>query len=49
VPSLNVDKDKTLASMQQLADVLAQRHAQLWINHDKPQTDGLRHAPDAYE
>lgn len=29
VPSMNVDKDKTLASMQRLADVMAQNHAQL--------------------
>ena len=49
VPSMNVDREKTLASMQRLGDLVAERHAQLWINHDKPQTDGLRHAPDAYE
>jgi N-acyl homoserine lactone hydrolase len=49
VPSMNVDREKTLASMQRLADLVAERHAQLWINHDKAQSDQLRHAPDAYE
>jgi N-acyl homoserine lactone hydrolase len=48
-PSINTDKEQTLASMQRLGDLMAERHAQLWINHDKAQTDRLRHAPDAYE
>jgi glyoxylase-like metal-dependent hydrolase (beta-lactamase superfamily II) len=48
VPGINVDKEKTLASMQRLADVLSEHHAQLWINHDKPQSEQLRHAPEAY-
>jgi ABC-type iron transport system FetAB ATPase subunit len=46
---MNVDGEKTLASMQRLADLLAERHAQLWITHDKTQSDQLRHAPDAYQ
>lgn len=49
VPSINFDKDKTLASMQRIADVLAKEKAQLWINHDKAQTDTLKHAPEFYE
>jgi N-acyl homoserine lactone hydrolase len=49
VPSINTDKDKTLASMQRMADVLAKEKAQLWINHDKAQTDTLKHAPEFYE
>src|SRR6266498_473533 len=32
VPALNTDKDQTLASLQRLADVMAQHKAQLWIN-----------------
>jgi len=39
VPSGNTDKDKTLASMQRIADILAKENAQLWINHDKAQRD----------
>ena len=49
VPSINTDKDKTAASMQRIADMLAKEKAQLWINHDKAQTDTLKHAPEFYE
>jgi N-acyl homoserine lactone hydrolase len=49
VPSMNTSRDQTLASMQRIAGVLAQQHAQLWINHDKPQSSELRHAPGYYE
>jgi N-acyl homoserine lactone hydrolase len=49
VPSINTDKDKTLASMQRMSDVLAKEKAQLWINHDKAQTDQLKHSPEFYE
>ena len=49
VPSINTDKDKTAASMQRIADVLAKEKAQIWINHDKAQTDTLKHAPEFYE
>jgi glyoxylase-like metal-dependent hydrolase (beta-lactamase superfamily II) len=49
VPGINTDKQKTLASMDRVADVLKEKRAQLWINHDKPQSDRQRHAPDAYE
>lgn len=49
VPKLNVDHAKSLESMQRIAAVMAERHAQLWINHDKPQSDRLRHAPQDYE
>ena len=45
VPSINFDKDMTLASMQRIADLLARENAQLWINHDKPQRDTLKMAP----
>jgi N-acyl homoserine lactone hydrolase len=49
VPSMNVDAAKTIASMQHMADLLAQYHAQLWINHDAQQTSQIRHAPDYYK
>jgi len=48
-PSINWDKEKTLASMQRIADLLAKEKAQLWINHDKPQRDTLKMAPKYYE
>jgi glyoxylase-like metal-dependent hydrolase (beta-lactamase superfamily II) len=49
VPANNVDKDKTLASMQRLADLMAKEKAQLWINHDKAQRDSLKMAPAFYD
>ena len=49
VPSINFDKDKTLASMQRISDVLAKEKAQLWINHDKAQRDTLKMAPGFYD
>jgi N-acyl homoserine lactone hydrolase len=49
VPSMNTDKDKTLASMQRIADMLAKEKEQLWINHDKAQRDSLKMAPDFYD
>jgi N-acyl homoserine lactone hydrolase len=49
VPSMNTSKEQTLASLQRIADIMAKEHAQLWINHDKPQSDGQKKAPDYYE
>jgi len=49
VPSMNADKDKTLASMQRIADLLVSEQAQLWINHDKAQRDSLKMAPGYYD
>jgi N-acyl homoserine lactone hydrolase len=49
VPSMNVSREQTLASLDRIAAVLAERKAQLWINHDKEQSAGLRHAPAYYE
>jgi N-acyl homoserine lactone hydrolase len=49
VPTLNTNKDQTLASMQKIADTLAREKAQLWINHDKAQRDTLKMSPDFYE
>jgi len=39
---MNVNREQTLASLQRLQGVLDERRARLWINHDKPQSDGLR-------
>ncbi len=49
VPSMNVDKDKTVDSMRRIADVMAKEKAQLWINHDKAQRDSLKMAPEYYD
>lgn len=49
VPVINVDKERSLASMQRLAGIMATQPAQLWINHDKAQRDALKMAPAFYE
>jgi N-acyl homoserine lactone hydrolase len=49
VPSMNASREQTLASMDRIAAVLAERRAQLWINHDQPQSRSVRHAPESYE
>jgi N-acyl homoserine lactone hydrolase len=49
VPALNFSKEQTLASMQKISDALANEKAQLWINHDKAQRDGLKMSPEFYD
>ncbi len=49
VPSMNASKDQSVASMQKIADTLTKEKAQLWINHDKAQRDGLKMSPGYYE
>ena len=49
VPSINTDKDKSAASMQRIADVMAKEHAKLWINHDAAQRKTLKLAPEYYD
>jgi len=49
VPSMNFNRDQTLASLQRIATLLEERKAQLWINHDKSQSERLRYAPAYYD
>ncbi len=49
VPSMNTNREQTLASMQRIASVMETRKAQLWINHDKAQSAQLRYGPAYYE
>ena len=49
VPSMNTDKNQTLASLERMAKLLEERKATLWINHDKPQSDTLKYAPAYYD
>jgi N-acyl homoserine lactone hydrolase len=49
VPALNFNKEQTLASMQKISDTLTKEKAQLWINHDKAQRDGLKMSPEFYD
>jgi glyoxylase-like metal-dependent hydrolase (beta-lactamase superfamily II) len=42
-------KFQTALSMQRMADLMSFYKAQLWIVHDKAQSDRLKHAPAYYE
>lgn len=49
IPSFNTDKASSAASMEKIAKILDEKHAELWINHDKASSDARRHAPQFYE
>lgn len=49
VASMNTSAEQTQASYKRIADLLAEKKAQLWINHDKPQSLSLKHSPQYYE
>jgi glyoxylase-like metal-dependent hydrolase (beta-lactamase superfamily II) len=49
VPGFNTDKAQSSASMEKIARLLDDKHAQLWTNHDKPSSDARHHAPEFYE
>ena len=49
VPVNNDSQDKSKASMEKMAGVLAKEKAQLWINHDKAQRDSLKMSPQFFE
>jgi hypothetical protein len=40
---------KSATSMTPMADILGKEHAEIWINHDKPQRESLKLAPAFYE
>lgn len=49
VPESNNYKDRCSTSMQRMADVMARKEAQLWIDHDKGQRDSQKMSPGYYE
>jgi N-acyl homoserine lactone hydrolase len=49
VPSLNTSAEQTQASLARLAEVMARKHAQLWINHDNAQSLTQKHSPEFYD
>jgi glyoxylase-like metal-dependent hydrolase (beta-lactamase superfamily II) len=49
VPSINTDAAATHASHARLAAIVAEKKAQLWINHDLPTSQGQKHAPQYYD
>jgi len=49
VASMNTSAEQTQASLKRVAELLAAKNAQLWINHDKPQSLGQKHSPEFYD
>ena len=49
VPANNWSQVSSLESMDKLASIIAKEHAQLWINHDQPQSDAQKKLPAFYE
>jgi glyoxylase-like metal-dependent hydrolase (beta-lactamase superfamily II) len=49
VPVNNDSQEKSKASMEKAAGILAKEKAQLWINHDKAQRDSLKMSPQFFE
>jgi glyoxylase-like metal-dependent hydrolase (beta-lactamase superfamily II) len=49
VPSLNVDREESISSMNRIKTIMAERNARLFINHDKHETDQLKLLPDYYD
>jgi len=49
VPSMNTSAEQTQASFKRIADVMAEKHAQLWINHDERQSAAQKHSPEFYD
>jgi glyoxylase-like metal-dependent hydrolase (beta-lactamase superfamily II) len=45
VPSFNYDVEQSRNSMEKVAAVIGRTGAELWINHDKAQSDGMPKAP----
>ena len=49
VPSFNFDKEASLASMKMIAAFVKENNAKFWIQHDKEQNAGIKHAPAFYQ
>ena len=49
VPSINTNAEQTHASHALLAKIVAEKKAALWINHDLPTFDSLKHSPEFYD
>lgn len=49
VPAMNTSAEQTHASHARLAKVVADKGAQLWINHDLPTSRSQKHSPEFYD
>ena len=45
VPAFNFNREQSLQSMEKIATLMKETGAQLWINHDKAQSDKIPKAP----
>jgi N-acyl homoserine lactone hydrolase len=49
VASMNTSAEQTMASYKRIADVMSDKKAQLWINHDLPQSQSQKRSPQFYD
>ena len=49
VASMNTSAEQTQASLARIAALLAEKQAELWINHDKSQSSAQKHSPQYYD
>ena len=49
VPSMNTDAQQTHASRAKVLQLLTDKKAQLWINHDLPTFNSQKHSPQYYD
>lgn len=49
VPGFNTSAEQTHASHARLAKIVADKKAALWINHDLPTFESLKHSPQFYD
>jgi N-acyl homoserine lactone hydrolase len=49
VPDNNWNKESSLQSMDKIAAIVAREHAQLWVNHDQPQSGAQKKLPAYYD
>jgi glyoxylase-like metal-dependent hydrolase (beta-lactamase superfamily II) len=49
VPGMNFNAAQSTASMQKVAAIMVTEKAQLWINHDKAQTQKMLRPPAYYD
>lgn len=49
VASMNTSAEQTQASFKRIAEVMVEKKAELWINHDKAQSRSQKHSPEFYD
>lgn len=49
VASMNTSADQTQASFKKIEQLMADKKAELWINHDKPQSQAQKRSPQSYD